>query len=541
MASRVERQSPELKNDWKVTYSTGSQKWTNNRPGDGVGEASGELLEATLSEVAVQRGLGTIQKAIEAEKGLESAVKALVRDTGTEKGRTVLNAVYKGAKGANMSEQIVDGWDAARKMVAAKVKFRRQDVAQFRKDFLTLMKNEKRVRNYDEARTWAELMNAWSNGMEQFVFKDVVRAIKQIDTADWIKKDWENVVKKDLWSLVVGARVPLNYIGDYWSKERSFADMQDRMKKWSSRVRREARQAWKTLSEFLEWYETNKEKEFEVERPEREKVTIEGFTVLIEPDPDFEVSVPQYVGYLKEVLKRFNANAAKRAPILLKYKLPLEYDFTCDLNLGGRYNSGRSITICPLGMREINNGVHIVAHEHGHHIWTTIGGAAQKRWELMIKGHTTEIDLRDVLLEYPTERAFWNSDQVKAKDPVLYLQLKGLTSVHGLGLGRGILSRDELQEFISKSGPKVKVSVKPITGYASKNSEEAFCEALGLLVAYGPSTVPEEVRYVLSHIMPRGVKVSSSPLRVRRDYGGDDLEEEIARRLLMVAIEAFTG
>lgn len=114
---QVDRTRPGSRNDWRITYDTGSQKWTDDRPGDGVGPAGGEQLAEALSEPAVQRGLSAIQTAIKGGQGLKPAVDALVRDTGTEKGRTVLNAVYKGAKKAESPE--VDGWDAARKMVAS--------------------------------------------------------------------------------------------------------------------------------------------------------------------------------------------------------------------------------------------------------------------------------------------------------------------------------------------------------------------------------------------------------------------------------------
>ena len=119
MASQVDRTQPGSKNDWRITYDTGSQKWTDDRPGDGIGDSSGDMLKETLDEPAVQRGLNTIQKAIEADKDLKPAVDAMIRDTGTEKGKTVLNAVYKAAKGSKQEE----GWDKARKMVAKGMQF----------------------------------------------------------------------------------------------------------------------------------------------------------------------------------------------------------------------------------------------------------------------------------------------------------------------------------------------------------------------------------------------------------------------------------
>ena len=116
MASQVDRTKPGSRNDWRITYSTGSQKWTDDRPGDGVGESDAEMMSETLKDPSVQRGLSAIQKAIKGGSSPKGAVEAMVRDIGTEKGRVVLNAVHRAAKEAKSSE--AEGWDKARKMVA---------------------------------------------------------------------------------------------------------------------------------------------------------------------------------------------------------------------------------------------------------------------------------------------------------------------------------------------------------------------------------------------------------------------------------------
>ena len=119
MASETDRTQPGSKNDWRITYDTGSQKWTDDFPGDGVGPNSGRLLKDTLKEPSVQRGLSAISTAIKKDKRLDEPVKGLVRDVGSEKGKIVLNAVYKGVKDAEGDEKMLKGWDKARKMVAS--------------------------------------------------------------------------------------------------------------------------------------------------------------------------------------------------------------------------------------------------------------------------------------------------------------------------------------------------------------------------------------------------------------------------------------
>jgi hypothetical protein len=115
-APKVERTERGSKNDYRITYDTGSQKWTNDRPGDGIGRATGELLEEELKDPAVQRGLDSIADAIKNGGNVEDAVNAMVRDTGTERGRTVLNAVYQGMK--DRGNDKAGSWENARDMVA---------------------------------------------------------------------------------------------------------------------------------------------------------------------------------------------------------------------------------------------------------------------------------------------------------------------------------------------------------------------------------------------------------------------------------------
>ena len=47
------------------------------------------------------------------------------------------------------------------------------------------------------------------------------------------------------------------------------------------------------------------------------------------------------------------------------------------------------------------------------------------------------------------------------------------------------------------------VPVFPVTGYGATNPEEAFCDALGLYVAYGPGAVLEPVREILFRLAPQ--------------------------------------
>lgn len=118
MPSQVDRTQPGSRNDWRITYDTGSQKWTNDRPGDGVGESSKEMLKEEFKDPAVKRGMDSVAKALKSDKGLDKAVADLVRDIGEERSRTLLRAMSQAAERAGAPEQVVKGIEGAREMVA---------------------------------------------------------------------------------------------------------------------------------------------------------------------------------------------------------------------------------------------------------------------------------------------------------------------------------------------------------------------------------------------------------------------------------------
>jgi len=72
------------------------------------------------------------------------------------------------------------------------------------------------------------------------------------------------------------------------------------------------------------------------------------------------------------------------------------------------------------------------------------------------------------------------------------------------------LFADGIRKYLDDGGdPVVRVPTNPITGYSGKNSDEAFCEALGNLVAYGPKAVPDVVLGMLRSVLGGGVKIAS--------------------------------
>jgi hypothetical protein len=142
----------------------------------------------------------------------------------------------------------------------------------------------------------------------------------------------------------------------------------------------------------------------------------------------------------------------------------------------------------------------------------------QDFWKKAIQGDYKDLDLREVLAEKrPGESLIDLDKRIRQTNPILHLQLRAL---YYLGDAKRIqlLGSDRIQRYLDRGGDPVwKVPASPITAYAAKNPEEAFCEALGMMVGYGPRAVLEKVRGWLKIMLPQ-LKEASLAFRVCQRY-----------------------
>lgn len=398
-----------------------------------------------------------------------------------------------------------------------------------RKDFLTLMKNTKVVKNFSQALRWQEAVRTWLKSFEDFFYTDVPRALMDLSRIPtWINRDWANNwikrLKEDLWGLIINFRVPLDSDITYLlrnkpylqteerAKESAFQKMLAELPKWEGRARRAARKAWKTIDEFLEWVQA-KQGTVEVDLPSRdEHTTIDGFKVTIRDFKNDDLD-REALTSVQEGLKRYRTRAATVLPMLLKSTLPLVIDFEVNLDYGGRYFADQIIINAHTTPVKL---VHHIAHEMGHHVYKTYLGDEDKRfWGAAISGNYGTLDLWEVWRQYGTTNDFYDSNVIRQADPILYLQIQGLFDDPETKLVfQHIFFMDSLKEYLDEGGEsKIIVHGKPITGYAHKNHEEAFCEALGMLVGYGPQALLPEVRSWLQVILP-SIRIASLAQRV---------------------------
>jgi hypothetical protein len=381
-------------------------------------------------------------------------------------------------------------------------------IESLRKDFLVLLKNIPRVTDYKTGARLREAFVIYKKRFDELFFKQFLNEYKSNGDTRF------EGLRKPAWDLYIELSLPLGYPDEYVKEETRFAYYQTEVKTWEPRIRSKAQKFWKAAKEALS-YQTSP---VEVQVQDVDRLVMEGFQVEVvgyDPNSSWQSElIPKF----KESLRRYRRNAAKTVPWLLKNQLPLEASFKTKLDEGGEYR-GRyiyiALTIFTTG--DVDNGVHVLAHEMGHHMYKGLSKPAREFWDTAIRQDYGPLDLAGVLAKWPSGMR-WASDFVEmmaTKDPVLALQVDVLSMGHGNRTR--MEEREDFQNAYDGGTLEMAVPQSPITGYAGKNSEESFCEAIGRLVAYGPRAILPIVRHWLEIAIPGDVKTAAQ--RVVDRYG----------------------
>ena len=385
-------------------------------------------------------------------------------------------------------------------------------VEKMRKDFLTLMKNLPRVRDYDEA---VELKKAFD------VYRSRFKLLMFDHFLDEYKANGDHRfdhLRAPAWDFYLELSVPLMYTIPPVTKESRFQRFLMDKDPWEKKVKVRAQKFWKAIKDTLE---NVPESEIKVKTPNRDRLVLEGFQTEIygfNPQEDWH---QESLSKFKESLRIYRRNASKTVPWLIHHQLPIEINFEGKLDEGGEY-MGDHIRVSMLSTTGESPlwGAHMMAHEMAHHMYKGLSGSAQEYWDTAIRQDYGPLDLQELLDKWP-QRLTWSSDftdYMSTKDPVLALQVDVLS--HGHQSTHAYETREDFQSGFDAGVTTLKVPRNPVTGYAGKKPEEAFCEAIGRLVAYGPATVLDQMKAWLKTVIPGEVKLARTVLAVIRKEKG---------------------
>lgn len=377
-------------------------------------------------------------------------------------------------------------------------------VTNMRADFLTLMRNLPRIQDYDTAVRVRNALSIYKEKFKKFIFDELL--FKNEERRIPVSLE---LARKAAWDFYLDLQLPLNLPNEHLTESASFQQFLQDKDAWEKRVKAKAQKCWKLLNDHVE----AQNEPLSVKFPDEQRVILEGFRVTFvgyDPDDEWQAEVLEK---FKASLKAFRARASRVCPWMLKHEIPIMADFVnCGIDKGGHYGHG-VITFCMLTLsgEGVNHGVAVLAHEMGHHLYKQLSGKAQEFWETAIRQDYGPLDLEELLRVWP-ENINWYDEFVEymsTKDPILALQVDVLGMGAAKGSNAGMGKREDFQEALDSGTTTLRVPRHPITAYAGKNEEEAFCDVLRNLVAYGPSTVLDEVKHWLDIVIPGTVKYSS--------------------------------
>jgi hypothetical protein len=380
-------------------------------------------------------------------------------------------------------------------------------IEKLRKDLLTLLSNLPRIRTYEQADTLRRGFAVYRQNFDEIFFQRFLNKLRERGNPRADRLD--NRLRKPAVDLYNELSVPLRDPNEYWSEERCLVEFQREKDAWAKRVKRKAAIFWKTLRDEIE-----SEGALGTYEVTRQKMVLEGFQVEIHGTPEESGDAQMLrdgLEKMKEVLKEYRRRALTVVPWMIEHQLPIVLNMDMTLDKGGLYERDHIVMyVSSLIDKGVRWGVHALAHEMGHHMYQLLPADARAYWDAAIRGdYAEDLDLEELLAGWPSSVRFTHTyaHSIMESDPVLSLQLDILSRGHRGD--RAYESRDDFVEALENGYKKLTVPRTPITGYGGKSPEEGFCEALGLLVAYGPRTVDQTVLGWLNEIIPGRVKLAS--------------------------------
>jgi hypothetical protein len=247
-----------------------------------------------------------------------------------------------------------------------------------------------------------------------------------------------------------------------------------------------------------------------------QNVSIDGFHMIFHEYDEDNPKHREFLDMVTDALKTYQQKAKRYLPEMLRHKLPMDIMFG-EAYSSGNYGNGK-VTIHQKSMKDRAKIVYTIAHETGHYFgldW--MSQSARAFWIAAIKQDMKPIKLSELLAKWPLSAPdflAWVRD-ARDHDPVLAMQLEAIW--YGfVNMPKGFVDADKwtregLEEYLqTHEDSELRIMQTPITPYANQNPDEAFAEAVALLVAYGPQAVHSQVREWLKIVLPGEIKLAQA-------------------------------
>jgi len=385
-------------------------------------------------------------------------------------------------------------------------------VQSWRKSFLVLMRNLEKVHDYATAVEFGQVARKYADNFNEVFFTRFMNHDFRYDPELGKSEYWNKELRKAGWDFYIEAMSPpIQRADDYWKPEQRYYQYTKLVDKWSNGLKRRARKLWTTLRDFVASAGVRT-----VETLDETLHSIDGFAVQIRGygQGGMEEYHPRWLGVAEEGFRRFRKRATSMFPWIVKHMLPVVLRFDITLDQRGEYHGGRYIEMYMASFHSRSEDdpdlfVKTLAHEMGHHVWKQyLSGISQEFWTKAVRNDYDDVlDLQYVVDHWPSSKAlslYSAAEQFLKRGEVdIYLQLMGLMwNARYKSFFEALPDKNAVQAYIDKNGPLMYVPKHSITAYANKNTEEAFCESLGLWIAYGERALYPIVRHWFDTILP---------------------------------------
>jgi hypothetical protein len=394
------------------------------------------------------------------------------------------------------------------------------------RQFLGLIRLVNAAADYGQAReaitrciafrdSYTELFLSTNNGSSKSRLEQVLAAMvrekfsylghnEQNDKVKW----FDGWIRKECGEFWNDAYPSMMYPQDgaWWTVERCFSDFVRDRPKWARRAREKSKKAAAAIA----WLADNMPGHLDADNPPtvrlpvHEPTTVEmhGFRVAImdyNPDAEQGGSSPAHqerqIRTVREALRIFRQRGEQYFPWLVRNAVPLKLYMGTSNSAEAEYegrDGGRSWINWYIGLLpDPVWGARTVAHEMGHHYWRSVlSEAARKSWREVVYLPSVQQRPSQIAAAVPPDEK-WFSSYLQKRDPVNYLRVAGL--YHDPSYRLDLHSREDLNRLADQGDEPLQMRRYPVTGYAAKNEEETFCEAVSLLVGNGTQYVGDHV------------------------------------------------
>lgn len=396
-------------------------------------------------------------------------------------------------------------------------------------DFSVLLKSANRAKSFTEITQVAEAFKKFRHNFSEVFIETFLVQLEQRYAEMGLSKesamvanlhlsdsamDWDTSMADIPYSLdryVVKGGLPMRVRR---SEEDVAAKYREEKADWIAACKRSGQVFWSAFKKTTKDFSRSRRnfRGFSVYVPEKYPTEIEGINVVLKgfDYPDVAPATSrdkQYwaakrgeiLQFTRAGLRRFRERAERLAPFLLRSGARIEVSLaSSEPGVDGEYKtSDRHIELYPHETMKRKTSpldlAQTLAHEMGHFYWANVfSEEAKVFWEDTMRGNLGQLDIGELLRRWPDGARVFDM-RYHLDDPVMALQVESLLYLDD----RDLRQKSDFERLYESGERTLTVPAVPITGYASKNPEEAFCEALGNLIAYGPRTLdPQVVRWL---------------------------------------------